>query len=93
MRLRKKIIGNKLNNMQLIYIKSALESKNHSVIRSLLNKVQGSKITPYILKLEKSQLISDYLKKEEISYEIYDKTEPNQKTSDYITKISKVERR
>jgi len=35
--------------MKLIYIKSTMEPKNYSTIRSILKKEQGEKIAPYVL--------------------------------------------
>ena len=35
--------------MKLIYIRSTMEPKNYSTIRSILKKEQGEKIAPYIL--------------------------------------------
>ena len=40
----------KNNNMKLIYIRSTMEPKNYSTIRSILKKEQGEKIAPYIFK-------------------------------------------
>ena len=37
--------------MKLIYIKSTMEPKNYSTIRSILKKAQGEKIAPYIFKI------------------------------------------
>ena len=50
--------------MKLIYIRSTMEPKNYSTIRSILKKEQGEKIAPYIFK-------QTYLDKERITYEIY----------------------
>ena len=36
--------------MKLIYIKSTMEPKNYSTIRSILKKEQGEKIAPYVFK-------------------------------------------
>ena len=36
--------------MKLIYIRSTMEPKNYSTIRSILKKEQGEKIVPYIFK-------------------------------------------
>ena len=45
--------------------------KNYSTIRSILKKEQGEKIAPYIFKINDTQTLEAYLKKERITYEIY----------------------
>ena len=60
-------------NMKLIYIKSTMEPKNYSTIRSILKKEQGEKIAPYIFKLTDTKSLQNYLNKEKITYEIYQK--------------------
>ena len=57
--------------MKLIYIRSTMEPKNYSTIRSILKKEQGEKIAPYIFKINDTQTLEAYLKKERITYEIY----------------------
>ena len=57
--------------MKLIYIKSTMEPKNYSTIRSILKKEQGEKIAPYIFKLADTKSLQTYLDKEKITYEIY----------------------
>ena len=57
--------------MKLIYIRSTMEPKNYSTIRSILKKEQGEKITPYIFKINDTQAIEAYLRKEKITYKIY----------------------
>jgi len=57
--------------MKLVCIKSPLEPKYHNTIRSLLKKAQGEKITPYILKVDKLPVITNYLEQEKIKYETY----------------------
>ena len=59
--------------MKLIYIKSTMEPKNYSTIRSILKKaqVQGEKIAPYVFKINNTQTLQEYLNKEKITYEIY----------------------
>src|SRR5947209_18959012 len=57
--------------MKLIYIKSTMEPKNYSTIRSILKQEQGEKIAPYIFKLLDTKAIQKYLDKERITYEIY----------------------
>src|SRR6185503_11271947 len=51
--------------MKLIYIniKSTMEPKNYSTIRSILKKEQGEKIAPYIFKINNSQTLQEYIKK------------------------------
>ena len=56
--------------MKLIYIKSTIEPKNYSTIRSILKKEQGEKIAPYIFKMNDIQTLQEYLDKEKIPYEI-----------------------
>ena len=58
-------------NMKLIYIKSTMEPKNYSTIRSILKKAQGEKIAPYIFKINDTQTLQEYLDKEKVTYEIY----------------------
>ena len=57
--------------MKLIYIKSTMEPKNYSTIRSILKKKQGEKIAPYIFKINDTQTLQEYLDQEKITYEIY----------------------
>ena len=57
--------------MKLIYIRSTMEPKNYSTIRSILKKEQGEKIAPYIFKLADIKSLQTYLDKERITYEIY----------------------
>ena len=57
--------------MKLIYIRSTMEPKNYSIIRSILKKEQGEKIAPYIFKINDTQMLEAYLRKESITYEIY----------------------
>ena len=57
--------------MKLIYIRSTMEPKNYSTIRSILKKEQGEKIAPYIFKINDTQTLESYLRKERITYEIY----------------------
>ena len=57
--------------MKLIYIRSTMEPKNYSTIRGILKKEQGEKIAPYIFKINDTQTLEAYLKKERITYEIY----------------------
>ena len=56
--------------MKLIYIKSTMEPKNYSTIRSILKKAQGEKIAPYIFKINNTQTLQEYLDQEKITYEI-----------------------
>ena len=48
-----------------------MEPKNYSTIRSILKKEQGEKIAPYIFKINDTQTLEAYLRKEKITYEIY----------------------
>ena len=57
--------------MKLIYIRSTMEPRNYSTIRSILKKAQGEKIAPYIFKINDTQTLEAYLRKEKITYEIY----------------------
>jgi len=57
-------------NMKLIYIKSTMELKNYSTIRSILKKEQGEKIAPYVFKINNTQTLQEYLDQEKITYEI-----------------------
>ena len=57
--------------MKLIYIKSTMEPKNYSTIRSILKNEQGEKVAPYIFKVSNTEAIKEYLDKERITYEIY----------------------
>ena len=57
--------------MKLIYIRSTMEPKNYSTIRSILKKEQGEKIAPYIFKINDTWTLEAYLRKERITYEIY----------------------
>src|SRR5436305_11177592 len=57
--------------MKLIYIRSTMEPKNYSTIRSILKRQQGEKIAPYVFKVSDTKAIQEYLDKERITYEIY----------------------
>ena len=48
-----------------------MEPRNYSTIRSILKKAQGEKIAPYIFKINDTQTLETYLRKERITYEIY----------------------
>jgi hypothetical protein len=48
-----------------------MEPKNYSTIRSILKNEQGEKIAPYIFKINDAQTLETYLRKEKITYEIY----------------------
>ena len=48
-----------------------MEPKNYSTIRSILKKKQGEKIAHYIFKINNTQTLEAYLKKERITYEVY----------------------
>ena len=48
--------------MKLIYIRSTMEPKNYSTIRSILKKEQGEKIAPYIFKkINDTQTLEAYI--------------------------------
>ena len=57
--------------MKLIYIKSTMEPKDYSTIRSILKRERGEKIAPYVFKISDTKAIREYLDKERITYEIY----------------------
>src|SRR5207302_2131233 len=67
--------------MKLIYIKSTMEPKNYSTIRSILKQKQGEKIAPYVFKVSDTKAIQEYLDKERITYEIYQQLYVNSKKS------------
>ena len=52
--------------MKLIYIRSTMEPKNYSTIRSILKKEQGEKIAPYIFKINDTQTLEAYLRKKRL---------------------------
>jgi len=60
----------KIKYMKLIYIKSTMEPKNYSTIRSILKKEQGEKIVPYVFKINDTQTLQEYLDQEKITYKI-----------------------
>jgi hypothetical protein len=62
-----------MENPQLIIIKSVMKPRNYSTLRAILKEEQGEKITPYIFKLTNSQPVCQYLAKERINFEIYEK--------------------
>src|SRR5436305_4233165 len=68
-------------NMKLVYIKSTMEPKNYSTIRSILKKEQGVKIAPCVFKITDTKTIQEYLDKERITYEIYQQLYVNSKKS------------
>jgi len=47
-----------------------MEPKNYSIIRSILKKVQGEKIAPYVFKINDTQTLQEYLDQEKITYKI-----------------------
>ena len=57
--------------MKLIYIKSTMEPKDYSTIRSILKRERGEKIAPYVFKISDAKAIKEYLDKERITYEVY----------------------
>jgi len=58
---------------QLIVIRSIMKPRNYSTLRALLKKEQGEKVNLKIYKLENSQSIQDYLEKQKITYDLYEK--------------------
>ena len=46
--------------MKLIYIKSTMEPKNYSTIRSILKKAQEEKIAPYVFKMNDTKILEEY---------------------------------
>ena len=62
-----------MNNQQLIIIKSVMKPRNYSTLRAILKEEQGEKITPYIFKMANVSHVCDYLEKERINFEIYEK--------------------
>jgi hypothetical protein len=60
---------------QLVIIKSIMEPKDYSTLRSLLKKEQGERVTPYIFKSNNTQPVEDYLSQQKIDYEVYNKKE------------------
>src|SRR5215469_5581562 len=67
--------------MKLIYIKSTMEPKDYSTIRSILKQEQGEKIAPYVFKITGTKTIKEYLDKERITYEIYQQLHVNSNRS------------
>ena len=58
---------------QLIIIRSVMKPRNYSTLRAILKKEQGEKVNPKIYKLENSQSIRNYLEKQKITYDLYEK--------------------
>ena len=52
-----------------------MKPRNYSTLRAILKEEQGEKVNPNIFKLANSQSIRDYLEKEKIAYDIYEKKE------------------
>ena len=67
--------------MKLIYVKSTMEPKDYSTIRSILKREQGEKIAPYVFKITDTEIIKEYLDKERITYEIYQRLDVNSNRS------------
>src|SRR5690349_13369247 len=67
--------------MKLIYIRSTMEPKDYSTIRSILKKERGEKIAPYVFKVSDTKAIQEYLDKERITYEIYQRLDVNSNRS------------
>ena len=58
---------------QSIIIRWVMKPRNYSTLRELLKKEQGEKVNPKIYKLENSQSIQNYLEKQKITYDLYEK--------------------
>src|SRR5437763_13154567 len=71
--------------MKLVYIKSTMEPKNYSTIRSILKGEQGEKIAPYVFKVSDTKAIQEYLDKEKIIYEIYQRLDVSSNRNINIT--------
>ena len=69
-----------------------MKPRNYSNLRSLLKEEQGEKISPNIFKLENSQSVQNYLEKEKIAYEIYEKKEESKLEKAYQEAYSDKER-
>ena len=76
--------------MKLVYIRSAMEPKNYSTIRSLLKQERGEKLAPYVFKLENAHSLQEYLKKERITYETYQ--EISESEEEFIREDKKLEK-
>jgi len=58
--------------MKLVYIKSTMEPKNYSTIRSILKKSSRRKnCTLCFFKIKDTQTLQEYLDQEKIPYELY----------------------
>ena len=79
--------------MKLIYIRSTMEPKNYSTIRSILKKEQGEKIAPYIFKINDTQTLEAYLRKERITYEIYQEERVFKRVLESFSKESRKKRK
>ena len=79
--------------MKLIYIRSTMEPKNYSTIRSILKKEQGEKIAPYIFKINDTQTLEAYLRKERITYEIYQEERAFKRVLENSSKESRKKRK
>jgi hypothetical protein len=58
---------------QLILIKSVMKPRDYSALRAILREEQGEKITPNIFKMIDIRPVKEYLEKEKIGFEIYNK--------------------
>ena len=63
---------------QLILIKSIMKPRDYSTLRAILKERQGEKITPNIFKMFDVRPVKEYLEKENISYEIYNKNDQSE---------------
>jgi len=57
-----------------------MEPKDYSTIRSILKREQGEKIAPYVFKITDTEILKEYLDKERITYEIYQRLDVNSNT-------------
>jgi hypothetical protein len=67
-----------------------MEPKDYATIRAILKQEQGEKIAPYVFKLTATDTLEKYLKREKITYEIYQQQLPS--TLSPIRQISKLKR-
>ena len=61
--------------MKLIYIKSTMEPKNYSTIRSILKKEPGEKIAPCVFKINNTKLSRNILIKKKLLMKFTKKNE------------------
>jgi hypothetical protein len=66
-----------------------MEPKDYATIRAILKQEQGEKVAPYVFKLTATDTLEKYLKREKITYEIYQQQLPS---TTQIRPISKLKR-